>query len=82
MGGILVILFGTIVIVGINSLAQSGEDLLKPRNVIIIAVILILGVGGLSLEAGTFALEGIGVSGLAGVVLNLVLPYRQESRSA
>lgn len=78
MGGILVILFGTIVIVGINSLAHSGEDLLKPRNVAIIAVILILGVGGLSLEAGNFALEGIGVSGLAGVILNLVLPYPKD----
>lgn len=75
MGGILVILFGTIVVVGINSLAQSGEDLTQPRNLVIIAVILIFGVGGLSLEAGAFALEGIGLCGVVGVLLNAVLPH-------
>ena len=75
MGGILVILFGTIVVVGINSLAQSGEDLTQPRNLVIIAVILIFGVGGLSLEAGAFALEGIGLCGVVGILLNAILPH-------
>lgn len=74
MGGILVILFGTIVVVGINNLVQSGRDLMQPRNLIIVAVILIFGVGGLALEAGEFALEGIGLCGIVGVLLNLVLP--------
>ncbi|MEC4805883.1 MAG: uracil-xanthine permease family protein [Jaaginema sp. PMC 1080.18] len=74
MGGILVILFGTIVVVGINSLVQSGRDLMQPRNLVIVAVILIFGVGGLALEAGKFALEGIGLCGIVGVLLNLILP--------
>lgn len=75
MGGILIILFGTIVVVGMNSLVQSGEQLTQPRNLIIVAVILIFGVGGLSLEAGAFALEGIGLCGVVGVLLNALLPY-------
>ncbi len=75
MGGILVILFGTIIVVGMNSLVYSGQDLLKPRNVVIISVILTFGMGGLVLEAGAFALEGIGLCGIVGVLLNLVLPY-------
>lgn len=79
MGGILVILFGTIVIVGMNSLVQSGEDLLKSRNLVIIAIILVLGVGGLALEAGNFALEGIGLSSLVGVLLNLLLPRQDDN---
>jgi uracil permease len=79
MGGILVVLFGTIVVIGLNSLVDSGEDLLQPRNLIIVAVILVLGVGGLSLKAGNFALEGIGLSSLIGVVLNLVLPRSTPS---
>lgn len=78
MGGILIILFGTIVIIGMNSLVRSGEDLLKPRNVVIVAIILVFGVGGLALEAGNFALEGIGLSGLVGVLLNLLLPYPHD----
>ncbi|MGC9525084.1 MAG: uracil-xanthine permease family protein [Limnospira sp.] len=78
MGGILVILFGTIVVVGINSLVRSGEDLMKPRNLAIVAVILVCGVGGMAIEAGKFALEGIGFSGVFGVLLNWILPEDLE----
>ncbi|MCW6035415.1 uracil-xanthine permease family protein [Spirulina subsalsa FACHB-351] len=74
MGGIVVILFGTIVVIGINTLAQSGQDLLKSRNVVIMAVILVLGVGGLAVKTGNFGLEGIGLSAVLGVVLNLLIP--------
>ena len=74
MGGILVVLFGTIVVIGMNSMIQAGEDLLQPRNLVIVSAILILGVGGISLKAGAFALEGIGLSSIFGVLLNLWLP--------
>ena len=74
MGGILIVLFGTIVVIGMNSLVRGGEDLLKPRNIAIAGAILILGVGGMSLKAGTFVLEGIGLSSIVGVLLNLLLP--------
>ena len=74
MGGILVVLFGTVVIVGMNTIVQSREDLLQPRNIAIAGAILMLGVGGMSLKAGAFALEGIGLSSIIGVLLNLLLP--------
>ena len=74
MGGILVVLFGTVVIVGMNSIVEAGEDLLQPRNIAIVGAILILGVGGMSVKAGAFALEGIGLSSIIGVLLNLLLP--------
>jgi len=78
MGGVLIILFGTIVVVGMNTVAQSQQNLLRSRNLVIVSVILILGVGGLSLEAGNFALQGIGLAGLVGVLLNLLLPRDPE----
>ena len=74
MGGILVVLFGTVVIVGMNTIVRSGEDLLQPRNIAIAGAILMLGVGGMSVKAGAFALEGIGLSSIIGVLLNLLLP--------
>lgn len=74
MGGILIILFGTVVIVGINSMLQASNSLLEPRNIAVVAAILILGVGGMSFSAGEFALEGIGLSSIVGVLLNLLLP--------
>ena len=78
MGGILVILFGTIVVIGINSMIQAQEDLLQPRNLVIVGAILILGVGGMSIKAGEFALEGIGLSSIVGVLLNLILPQGEK----
>ncbi len=74
MGGILILLFGTIVVVGIHSIVEAGVDLLQPRHLVIVGAILILGVGGMSVKAGAFALEGIGLSSIIGVLLNLLLP--------
>lgn len=74
MGGIMVLLFGAIVVVGINSLVQSRLDLMESRNMVIIAVVLVFGLGGMVFEAGDFTIRGIGLAGLSGFVLNLVLP--------
>lgn len=76
MGGILVILFGSIVVVGMNSLVRAQLDLSEPRNLIIASVILIFGVGGMLFQVGEFALQGIGLAGVVGVLLNLLLPRR------
>lgn len=78
MGGILIILFGTIVVIGMNSMIQTRDNLLLPRNLVIVGAILILGVGGMSLKAGEFALEGIGLSSIVGVLLNLFLPQERH----
>ena len=74
MGGILVLLFGTIVVVGMNSLVRAGQDLMEPRNLAIMAVILVFGVGGMAFSAGAFSLKGIGLAGIIGIILNLILP--------
>ncbi len=74
MGGIMLLLFGAIMVVGLNTLVKSGDDLLEARNLSIVALILIFGIGGMSFSAGQFQLQGIGLAGILGVVLNLVLP--------
>ncbi len=74
MGGILVLLFGAITVVGINTLVRAGEGLMQPRNLIIVALVLVSGVGGLSLGGEAFSMSGIGLAGILGVVANLVLP--------
>ncbi|PID40085.1 MAG: uracil permease [Proteobacteria bacterium] len=76
MGGIMLLLFGAITAVGINTLVKAGEDLTEPRNLTIVALILVCGIGGMVLPFGKFTLGGIGLSGILGVVLNLVLPGR------
>lgn len=79
MGGILVLLFGGIVVVGINALVRAGTDLTAARNLVIASVILVFGVGGMLFEVGDFRLEGIGLAGLIGVLLNAVLPRERTS---
>ena len=78
MGGIMLLLFGAIMVVGLNSLVRAGEDLTEPRNLAIVGLILVFGIGGMSFSAGKFTLQGIGLAGILGVFLNLVLPYAKN----
>lgn len=78
MGGIMILLFGTIMVVGINSLVRAQVDLMEPRNMCIVALIVVLGIGGMAFETGEFTLKGIGLAGLVGVILNLVLPNARQ----
>ncbi len=74
MGGIMLLLFGAITVVGLNTLVKAGEDLTLPRNMTIVALILVCGIGGMVLPFGSFTLGGIGLAGVLGVLLNLILP--------
>jgi uracil permease len=80
MGGIMLLLFGAIMVIGLNSLVKAGEDLMEARNLTIVALILVFGIGGMTFSAGDFTLKGIGLSGILGVILNLVLPRTKESQ--
>ena len=82
MGGIMVLLFGAIMVVGIHTLVRAGQDLMHPRNLAVVALIVIFGTGGMALPLGQFKLGGIGLAGVLGVVLNLVLPGRKEAEEA
>lgn len=78
LGGIMLLLFGTIASVGVQNLVQNKVDMNATRNVIIISVMLTMGLGGAVLSNGSFAISGIGLSAVIGVVLNLVLPRTKE----
>lgn len=81
MGGIMILLFGMITVIGINTLVKSGQDLTTPRNLIIVAVILVCGIGGMKFTAGSFAIEKIGLAGILGLVLNIILPQDRKQSS-
>ena len=74
----MLLLFGTITVVGLNTLVRSKEDLTESRNLIIVSLILVMGIGGMNFSAGAFAVKGIGLAGILGVFLNLVLPGRKK----
>ena len=74
MGGILVILFGAIAVVGVSTLLKVGEELTEPRNLIIASVVLVVGIGGMEVGYGDFQIKGIGLSAIVAILLNAILP--------
>ena len=74
LGGIMLLLFGSIASVGISNMIQAKIDMGSTRNLIIVSLILTIGIGGAIISVGSFTLSGIGLASLVGVILNLILP--------
>ncbi|MGB4075286.1 uracil-xanthine permease family protein [Pseudomonas sp.] len=74
MGGILCLLFGSIAVVGLNTLIRHQVDLSEARNLIIVSVTLVFGIGGMVIGNTDFALSGISLCAICALLLNLLLP--------
>ncbi|MCQ4346270.1 uracil-xanthine permease family protein [Pseudomonas stutzeri] len=74
MGGILCLLFGSIAVVGMNTLIRNQIDLSEPRNLVIVAVTLVFGIGGMVIGDSGMGLKGISLCGIVAILLNLLLP--------
>ncbi len=74
MGGILCLLFGSIAVVGLSTLIRHQVDLAEARNLIIVSVTLVFGIGGMTFGYGEFSLSGISLCAIIALLLNLVLP--------
>ena len=74
LGGIMLLLFGTIASVGVNTLVKNKVDLSNTRNIVIASLILTIGIGGAEMTIGSITIGGIGLAALVGVILNLVIP--------
>lgn len=82
LGGIMLLLFGTIAATGINNMVSNKTDMGNTRNLIIVSLILTTGIGGAVLQIGEISMTGIGLSALIGVLLNLIIPQdKVEERS-
>ena len=77
-GGCAMILYGYIACSGLKTIMREKTDLENNKNLIIIAVILTTGVGGMFLQLGSFQLAGVALSMILGVILNLILRVKKE----
>lgn len=75
MGGIMVLLFGMIASIGVQTLVRNRVDFGDSRNLVVVSIILVFGIGDMSFDVGQLKLAGIGLAGMVGVILNLVLFY-------
>jgi uracil permease len=84
MGGVSIILFGMIASVGLRMLVENQVDFTKSYNLVIAAVMLVLGLGlpnGISF--GSFNVSGTAIAAVLGVILAKILPENDaEEREA
>ena len=78
IGGISIVLFGMIASIGARTLVDHKIDFTKPRNLIIAAVIMILGLGDAEFPIRfwvvNFTLESMALAAITGIILNRLLP--------
>lgn len=79
IAGISFILFGVIASSGLKILIDNQIDFNQKRNFLIASVILVVGIGGLTFQAGPVAVSGMALAALFGIVLNVVLPQKAKS---
>lgn len=74
MGGVMLLLFGTIASLGLKTLVDARVDLMRPKNLVIVSSTLTVGLGGMVVKMGDIALAGVGLSALLAMILNAALP--------
>ena len=74
MGGIMILLFGTIASLGLKTLIDARVDLMRPKNLVIVSSVLTTGVGGMVIKFGTVSFAGVGLCAILAIVLNRLIP--------
>jgi len=76
IGGISIVLFGMIASIGARNLVENNVDFKLPRNLLIFAVVMVLGLGLGDLRP--LGLSPLAFAAVVGIILNKVLPERKE----
>ncbi len=76
MGGVCVTLYGFIAVSGLKMI--QDVDLGDNRNLFVVSVILIAGIGGMALKIGQVTLTEIACALIIGIITNLILSDKKE----
>ena len=82
MGGMSIILYGFIAANGLKVLIDNKVNLGSMRNIIIVASMLVIGLGKAAINIGTFSLYDMSLAAIVGIILNFALPTEKESLSS
>lgn len=80
MGGVSLLLYGFIAASGMKMLINEQIDLGINRNIFVVAVILVAGIGGLVLKIGIVEITSTAVAMILGIILNLILNPKKEEK--
>lgn len=86
LGGVEIILYTMIGINGLRILIDDKPDLFNPKNIIIISILVVAGLGGTiiiflpsDVIGSQVALSGVGVGVIISIILNCILPDKNNS---
>lgn len=83
IGGISIVLFGSIASVGIRNMAENHVDFSQSRNIMIVAITLILGLGmSAGVKIGNVTISSLFIAVVVSLVLNAILPSSNAEESA
>lgn len=71
IGGVSLLLFGTIATSGLRTFIEEKVDFSKSRNLILTSIIFVIGLSGMKINLGSIELTGMGLATMAGMILNI-----------
>ena len=80
LGGLSIVVFGLIAATAGRIWVENRVDFSNPRNLITVAVALVLGAGNFKLALGGFTLDGIGTATFGAIILYHLLRDRRRSK--
>jgi uracil permease len=72
IGGVSMLLFGTIATSGLRTFIEEKVDFSKSRNLILTSMIFIVGLSGITLSLGSVQLKGMGLATIVGMILSIL----------
>ncbi|WIV99160.1 solute carrier family 23 protein [Kinneretia aquatilis] len=78
MGGVSIVVFGLITVAGAKIWVDKRVDFSDSRNLLVVAITLVLGTGDYTLKLGSFALGGIGTATFGAILLYALLSFGRK----
>ena len=81
LGGMTIVLYGLIAANGVKVLVEEKVDLVNMRNLIIVGAMLVIGLGGASIQLNSsVSLSGMSLAALVGIILNVILNSKKRQK--
>ena len=80
MGGVCVTLYGFIAVSGLKMIKEV--DLNDNKNLFVVAVILICGIGGLTVTFGKVTITSVACARILGIITNVILSGKKDKKDA
>ena len=72
MGGVSILLFGIIAASGLRMLVERKVDYTKPANLMLTAIVLVVGLSGAGVTIGPVQLKGMGLATVVAMIISVV----------